>query len=192
MTRNEIIEQLFLGKNFNDCVSKMEPEHLRDDLKMEVMLIVCEWPEEKIRGLHERRELEFYVVRVILNLIQSNSSPFAKKYRKAFIPIEVSLNAAYGAESAEGMVREINFKYLSEEPFDEQQLRQEARELKEMVEDMALEEVDKLYWYNKGLIELYIRHGNYRAIEKETGIPFASVYKTIQKSLKEIKCRVTS
>ena len=56
---------------------------------------------------------------------------------------------------------------------------------------MAIEEIDKLYWYNKGLIALYQRYGNFRAIEKETGIPWESCYKTIKKSFKEIKEKVS-
>lgn len=82
MTREKIIEQLFTGKNFNDCLSKMEPDHLREDLRQEVALVVCEWPDEKVIGLWERKELEFYVVRVILNMIKSNSSKFYRMYRQ--------------------------------------------------------------------------------------------------------------
>lgn len=90
MTRNQIIENLFTGKNFCDCIAKMEPRHLQDDLKMEVISIVCEWPDEKILGLYERRELDFYVARVIINQIKSNTSPFAKKYRREFVELNPS------------------------------------------------------------------------------------------------------
>ena len=87
MTRNQIIEDLFVGKNFNDCISKMEPSHLREDLKMEVISIVCEWPEEKVIKLYKDGVLDFFVVRVIINQVQSKKSPFFKKYRKEFIEL---------------------------------------------------------------------------------------------------------
>lgn len=50
--------------------------------------------------------------------------------------------------------------------------------------------VDGLYWYDKEILTLYIELGNYRAIEKKTGIPYASAYKTVQKVIKEIKEKI--
>lgn len=174
MTRNQIINQLFLGKNFNDCIGKMQPEQLREDLRQEVILIVCEMPEEKIISLHQRKELEFFTVRIILNQIRSKTSPFAKKYRGVV------------GECRSDPDNDIKlYKYPQHDPIEI-----EERQLREMIEDMAIEEIDKLYWYNKGLVELYVKHGNFRAIEKETGIPFGSCYKTIKKSFEQIKQKV--
>jgi hypothetical protein len=162
MTKNQIIEKLFTGKNFNDCLSKMKPQHLQEDLKMEVALIVCEWPEEKILKLHEKKVLEFSVVRVILNLIRSDRSPFAKMYRRPFVEMSHELSDCEG----EGL---------------------EQRRIKEAIEDLAIEEINSLYWYDAEMIRLYMKHGNFRAIQKETGIPFISCYKNIKKSLVILK-----
>lgn len=191
MTKNQIIEALFKGKNFNDCIGKMEPEHLREDLKMEVALIVCEWPADKIIDLHERKELEFFVVRVILNQIQSNSSPFFKKYRRhqtAYIEEAFDGNSEDYNEAVRRHFMNIVAKihgglHESNEGMDERLAREEA-------EDKALSEIDGLYWYNAELIRLYVKHGNYRAIEKETGIHYISCYKAIQKSFKQLKQKV--
>ncbi len=38
-------------------------------------------------------------------------------------------------------------------------------------------------------LRLYLKHGNYRAIEEETGIPYSSCFKNIQKSLGILKRR---
>jgi hypothetical protein len=160
-TKNEIVGQLFTSKEFNDCIVKMEPDHLRDDLKAEVALILLETPDEKIIALHERKELKFYAVRIILNLIQSPRSSFYKTYRQHVV--------------------ELTDRFTSDD------LDIEARESRERKEDSALKEIDNLYWYNQKLLHLYIEHGNYRAIEKETHIPYSSAYKTIQASLKIIK-----
>lgn len=167
LTKNKIIEDLYTGKNFCDCISKMEPEHLRDDLKQEVIAVVCGWDDEKILKLHQDKVLEFYVVRVILNQIQSKSSPFHKKYRathKELADIEVKDQSCSTA--------------LSE------------RETKEALEDFALAEIDKLHWYRSGLIKLFLQVGNYRAMEKEVGIPFSSCYKNIQQSITLLRSKV--
>jgi len=165
MTRDKIISDLFTGKNFNECIDRMNPDHLRQDLKMEVIGVVCTWTEEKVLKLHEAAALEFYVVRVILNQIQSNSSPFAKMYRKPII----ELNGHEKADEGPDLTREI----------------------REALEDKAISEIKNLYWYDAELIQLYLKHGNYRAIEKETGIPWESCYKSIRKALKVLKARAT-
>lgn len=71
--------------------------------------------------------------------------------------------------------------------FDEEQQTQMDYEL--LCDNVSLY-VDELYWYDKEILMLYIQLGNYRAIEKKTGIPYASAYKTVQKVIKEIKQKV--
>lgn len=87
MTRNEIISNLFTGKNFCDCIKKMEPQHLQDDLKQEVILIICELKDEVLFDLHLNKKLEFFTVRVILNQIKSVTSKFYKQYRGVVIEL---------------------------------------------------------------------------------------------------------
>lgn len=71
--------------------------------------------------------------------------------------------------------------------FDEEdQLRMDREELI----DNVGKHMEGLYWYDKQMMELYIKLGNYRAIEKATGIPYSSAFKTIQKVIKEIKQKV--
>lgn len=94
-TKNEIVGELFTSKEFNDCIAKMEPDHLRDDLKAEVALILLETPDDKIVAIYSSgpMALKYYTVRIILNLIQSKRSAFYKKYRQPFV--ELDLNVHY-------------------------------------------------------------------------------------------------
>ena len=165
MGKNEIVEQLFTSKEFNDCINKMEPDHLRDDLRAEVVLILLETEEKKLIEIHASGGLRYYIARIIVNSIMSKTSPFYKRYRQQLV--------------------EITDKYIAGE---EQDL--EARAAKEDMEDKAIKEIDNLYWYNGEMVKLYLKHGNYRAIEEETRIPYTSAYKTIQKSFAEIKQKV--
>jgi hypothetical protein len=164
-TKNQIIEELYRSKEFNDCISRMEPDHLRDDLRAEVTLILLETDEQKLLAIHAGNALKFYTVRIIINLIQSKTSLFYKKYRQ--------------------QMAEITDRFIAEQADDFKE-----RAAKEDIEDKALKEIDNLYWYNSGIVKLYLKHGNYRAIEEDTGIPYSSAYKTIQKSFQEIKQKV--
>jgi hypothetical protein len=93
--KNEIVAELFTSKDFNDCIGKMEPEHLRDDLRAEVALILLETDERKLIDIYMGGGLRYYTVRIILNLIQSKTSSFYKKYRLPVI--ELDINKTYDA-----------------------------------------------------------------------------------------------
>lgn len=190
MGKNEIVEELYRSREFNDCIGKMEPDHLRDDLKAEVMLILLETSEEKIRQLYEQKVLKFYTVRIILNLIQSKTSSFFKKYRQHFTPIEIKQNYS-GNNYVDDMIKVVRaFESITVELQLTPQEEHKEREEREQIEDMAMNEINNLYWYNKEMVRLYLQHGNYRAIEEITRIPYSSAYKTIQKSFQEIKQKV--
>jgi hypothetical protein len=163
--KNEIVEQLFTSKEFNDCINKMEPDHLRDDLRSEVVLILLETDDGKLQEIHRTGGLRYFTVRIIMNLIQSKTSRFYKLYRQQLV--------------------EITDRYIAGEEQDF-----EERAAKEEIEDKAIKEIDNLYWYNGEMVKLYMKYGNYRAIEENTRIPYTSAYKTIQKSFQEIKQKV--
>jgi hypothetical protein len=61
------------------------------------------------------------------------------------------------------------------------------REIKEKLEEIAIEEIDRLYWYDAEMIRMYLKLKTFRAIEDHTGIPYISCYKNIQKSLVTLK-----
>ena len=71
MNRNSIIIQLWDSTELKDAISKMQPEELQYDLKVEVFLVLLEMDDEKLFGLYERNEIRFYIVRTMLNMITS-------------------------------------------------------------------------------------------------------------------------
>lgn len=88
------------------------------------------------------------------------------------------------AEQKEKVVKKVIQLSIA---FDEEQQAQMDYEL---LCDNVANEMDGLYWYDRQILELYIKLGNYRAVQKETGIPFPSVYKTVQKAAKQIRQKV--
>jgi hypothetical protein len=201
MNRDAIISTLYTGKNFNDCLSKMEPAHLRDDLKAEVMLIICEWPDEKVIKLHTDGVLEFYVARVIINQVQSNTSPFYKKYRQISMELNKDTPGAhvfeYGEVNGEIMnnaFRDRQSKRVSAMNAGNDDTDLEDRLTKEGLESVAMGIVeewanskDNSLHYRGNLIKLYMEVKTFRAMEQRTGIPFISCYKNIQQSIGMLK-----
>jgi hypothetical protein len=79
--RNEILIEFWQSEEVNKAFSKMHPIELQDDLKSEVFLILAELPEQKLIDLYDKKQLRFYVVRVMLNLVQNSNNQFFKRYR---------------------------------------------------------------------------------------------------------------
>jgi hypothetical protein len=108
--------------------------------------------------------LKFYTVRIILNLIQSKTSPFYKKFRKP--------------------ICEFTDNYERQDTTEEDV---EARLMNELKEEKILKIVDEMFWYDKEMLRLYMEVGNYREMQKATGIPWASCYDTIQSVYAKIR-----
>jgi hypothetical protein len=68
----------------------MHPIELQEELKSELFLRIAEIPEEKLIDLYEKKQLRFYIVRIMLNLIRSTDHKFYKKFRNfvEYVPIE--------------------------------------------------------------------------------------------------------
>ena len=68
MTKNEIITELYNSKPFNECIQRMEPQHLRQDLKQETILSLLEQPDQRIIELRKRNELVFFAAQALVHL----------------------------------------------------------------------------------------------------------------------------
>lgn len=155
---NEIIVSLLQSDEFNNCMKKVKPS-LKQDLTGELSLILLETDPQKIVDLHEKKVLTFYIVRIILRLAFSKTSPFYKKYRMAHaefidndVPDECSANIS--------------------------RIQQEER---------ALLEIEKLEWYEQEMVKLYLKEGTYRAMSEATKIPVMSCFQAIKIATEKIQ-----
>lgn len=81
MDRNAIISELWSSGDLNEALKKMKPVEIQEDLKSELFLIICEIEESKLIDLYDKKQLKFYIVRIMLNLVQSSKNKFFKNYR---------------------------------------------------------------------------------------------------------------
>ena len=88
MNRNSIISELYLSKDINDAIGKMQPYELQDDLRQEVFLVLCEMDEERLFKMYSDGYIKFFIVRTILNMAKSDRSNFARTFRKVYSEIE--------------------------------------------------------------------------------------------------------
>jgi len=79
--------------NFYDVITKTSQDkelkqicrkiggNLADDLFQELMLILLEYDKEKLLSIYNKGYYKWFLVKTLTNQFNSNSSPFAKKYR---------------------------------------------------------------------------------------------------------------
>lgn len=85
MTRREIIETLAHEKRVEALVVNIARHPLTDDLRdlcQMVYVILLEYDEEKIQDLWENDQIDFFIIRILLNQYKSANSPFYKMFRK--------------------------------------------------------------------------------------------------------------
>jgi hypothetical protein len=147
----QIIEQLYRSNDLRDCLSRIQPAEIRDDVKQHVFTELLLKPEADILDLYQRGKFTAYVAKMLVNMVRWERSSFRKLQGKE-TPSE-------------------SFSDMAEEPTPE----------------AIYIPLEKIYWYDAKMLELYAEHGSYRKIEAITGIEFSGICKTIKKARIEIK-----
>lgn len=147
----DIIEQLYRSDDLENCLSRIQPADIRDDVKQHVFTELLLKPEADIMDLWERGKFTAYVAKMLVNMVRWERSSFRK---------------LQGRETALESFSDI----ADEQPIE-----------------IIVVPLEKLYWYDAKMLELYAEHGSYRKVEAVTGIEFSGICKTIKKARIEIK-----
>jgi hypothetical protein len=173
--RNTILTALYSSPELEALLAKMHPEHLREDLKQELFLVLASLPDAKLTDLHNSGGLRFWATRVVLNMTCSSSSPFYKMYRKSNVEFEET----------------PTFKLPSYATnFDEV----EEKEVKHTaLLDAVNKSLDTQSWYDRELFTRYVEAGSAeklrRKMKETTGnpIPRNSILNTVKKVRESIQ-----
>ena len=135
------------------------PSDLWEDLLQECCIVILTKPHETISGMHERKELNWFMVRVMLNNWRSKKSPFAMKYRH--------------------LADETPHDFHNEAQEEDYDI--EVDDFDRKLHDIAMEELDKLPKYKKNIFLLYTyQNKSMRELSEETGISKRTIFNTIQ------------
>ncbi len=163
MNKEQIILQLYRNEAIENCLENCCPAHLRMDLKQHIFIILLDKTEADIISMHTKGMLQFYVIRTILNSVRGNGrSDFNRLFNSCGVELKDSTSIFY---------EEYNH--------DEERLMNEC--------EAAAQE---LYWYNKHLLDEYIKLGSYRAVSKAIGIPTMAVFEAVKTAKEQIKKKV--
>jgi hypothetical protein len=139
----------------------------QNDFKHEVILLLYEKPHELILSLYNTSGLTYYVVRIILNLVNQKRNIYHRVYN--------DFNVTYDTEIVETL------KLSCEGITIVQRKRDEERE-ERLIEHINnnLDEKDKFPYY-KRIVDAVEEHGGIRAASRATGIPKSSIAEAIKK-----------
>lgn len=87
MDKAEIVTQLARDRVVEEMVRNITGQPLEGDLKdlaQMVYLYLLEYPEDRLRNLHENGEMRFFIARIIINQYTGSRSQFYTLYRKSF------------------------------------------------------------------------------------------------------------
>lgn len=105
--RDEILISLYEAPEIAQAIGKMEPEHLRDDLRQEMFLAVCKLPECRLVEMFENGHLKWFMLATMRNMIMSSDNSFHRTYRRS---VEITREAQEQAVDTydEGLLNRVN------------------------------------------------------------------------------------
>jgi hypothetical protein len=188
---NEIIVELIESKDFKKCINKVQPSCIRRDLVSEISLILLETNPDKIILMGDKQQLRFYVVKIIMNLAFSNTSPFYKKFRKNSVLFKENISFDYHDDNGnldETITKLLNVEDDSEETIIRKNDEERVLAALDNVTDYGtfIDEFN-LDAYESQMLKLYIKYGNYRNMQRQTMIPYVSCFNTVRKAIIKIK-----
>lgn len=78
---NEILLYIHNNKLLNDAVNNVVDQKYRDDFKSHLLIQIINTKLEKLVTIYENRQLDWFILRIITNQYNSNTSSFWKEYR---------------------------------------------------------------------------------------------------------------
>jgi len=183
MTKDEALTEVYKSEEIRQVMLKIQPEHLRDDLKQHVFLLLLEKPDGFVESLIGEGKLRNYIVKVICQLVNFKEDKFHRVARRG-TEILTDFSIVYEEAEEDFTQSQIQRRFTEIEQNDEAE-----RQARELEQSCALE-LGKVYWYNQALLKLYIDLGSYRAVSEQTGIPTKSVFNAIQIAKNQIKTNV--
>jgi hypothetical protein len=181
----------------------MQPENLRDEIKQELFLVLCEQPEERIISMHKAGQLRFFSTRIVLNMVQSNTSAFYKKFRKHCL---VELTNCFGQESFDTNHDKHNEGFfMVEDNHNLSTSQDEELAIQQFEEDFALnieatqKAINELHWYQRHILERYMQFGSANKFIEDmrtylpsniSPIPKRTILDTVKKAKENVRARV--
>lgn len=154
-----------------------------DDIIQDTILTILEFPKERIAQIEKNGSMLQYAIRIAHNMALRMHNP--------------------KRNPNDNLLMGVDFAWL--ENFDKTQAIDLADNFGNTGASISMEEkveaaLERLYgqpktsseWYKRELFKIYIRLGSFRKVQKETGLDYSSVFRTIKEVKDEIRTVLNS
>lgn len=204
--RQAVIHNLYISEEMSQAIGKMEPAELREDLRQEMFVVLCKMPDAMMQGLHERGELRWYMVRVMLNMVKSDRSAFYNKFRKEIAKRDSKHITTDGylakghkvrgdkamsrrpSEAHRGKIETLSDDIVSIVP---ESLITNISNITEDWSERISGIVEELDWYESNLLKLYTDMGNScKPVAAATGISERGIRFAVARAKEKVKTKL--
>ena len=157
----------YLEKSYNKLLeiskritSNKYPDY--EDVLHESIIALYNSDQEKIKDIIEKKQLTFYIVRIMMNQYQSNTSPYHKKYRRTKHKEHLK-----------------DFYIYTKEPLTKEKMKklEEQEDRLQWID----EKLKGLSWFDVEVFRIYFREGfSLNKMQKETKINRSTLGKSIR------------
>ena len=82
---DSVVSKIYASGVIDELLKNMGvKENDADDLKQELAIILLEYNQDKLKMMYDKKQIKFFLVRVIQFQYFSKTSPFYKKYKKYY------------------------------------------------------------------------------------------------------------
>ena len=184
MTKTEIIKALYLDRQFKKVCQNIAPPSLSDDLFHETIVVFLEMDEEKVIKASQEGYLKWLFIRIASNSFNSKTSPFYHKYHHN--DGNQGIRETNRENELKTCVNNSNNTVLLSKYTSEITTNEFEKKYKTLTETIE-KEIEHLDFYERELLKLYIKFGNYRDVSREVGIKYESVRHAIRLAIEKIK-----
>lgn len=178
--KERILAQLADRKDIKGVIQNITEgdEYYSEELYQELFLVLCELDEERIVSMYNEKWLDWYIVRTLSNMFNSVNSRFYYNIKKPIVN-----KVDHVTEDERDMIEEY--------PAPPQLALPDNTGRSIEVKHQYLEEletaINQLYWFNKEIVNHYLKLGTIKKVSEATGINTATISLTLQASRKELK-----
>lgn len=162
---NDIIVSIYNNKDLLNCIKKVKPQSIQDDLRQEIAVSLLNTNCDKLKELLDTNNLLGYAIKICWLMAKSPTSQFYYKYKKSDL-----LNAIKYIEAT----RDLPVLDEALYPVAKQYLTNHYKTAAEA--------------HESEIFTKYIELGSGRLVADYYGIPINHVYNIIKKIQKELKC----
>ena len=176
--RNRIIEELYNDDMLKGYTKKLSPNNHEDVYQEFLLIVMTKISEQKLKELYDLKELNFYCVRIIKNMVINPSSPFNKAIGGTDVSYDVVADG-FESEFSNSIIDEdsnVEDLSLSKESSDEMNLC--IQEIKTWLGRRSFRVKDSFY-DEKLFTKYFVDAMTFEEISEQTKIPKSEIYNNI-------------